>query len=47
MHIAGANLKAVCILLDHREIARVHHFGNDRQPRFRARFREEAKSVFA
>ena len=31
MHVAGADLKTICILLDHGEIARIHDFGDNRQ----------------
>ena len=47
MHVAGANLKTVGVFLDHREIARIHHFGDHRQTCFRARFRKETKPLFA
>ena len=47
MHVPGADLQAVCVLLDHGEIARVHDFSNHGQARLRARFGEKAKSLFA
>ena len=45
VHVTRADLKAIRIFFDHRQIARVHDFGHDRQTSFRARFGEKPKSL--
>ena len=46
LHVARADLEAVRVFLDHREISRVHDFRDDGQTGLAPRFGEKPETVF-